>query len=120
MEQNMTEARKQFVRLNPTVGYEEDLGLVEEIELAFDFCLVCEAPLVRHVADKQADDLPVSDPSWLDAFNAAADESFEESFDALLSEDERPAATPSLPPIPARSELDALRAELRLHKRGAA
>jgi hypothetical protein len=111
MQQNMTEAQKQFVRLNPTVGYEQDTALENEIDLAIDFCLSCDAPLARFVAEKQVDDLPVSDPSWLDTFNAEADKSFGESFDALLREDEHRSAG---------DELDALRAELRRRNRGAA
>lgn len=97
MQQNMTETQKQFIRLNPTVGYEYDEALENEVDLAIDFCLICEAPLVRDAAGKEVDDLPLADPTWLDAFNAEAEQSFEASFD-----------------------LDALHEELRRRKKGAA
>lgn len=97
MQQNMTEAQKLFVRLNPTVGYEEDLGLGDEIDLAIDFQLVCEVPIVR-IDAREENCEGLSDPTWFERFNAEAEASFEMSF----------------------TELDAAPVRRRVLKRGAA
>lgn len=120
MQQNMTEAQKLFVRLNPTVGYGEKrkiskifaqpveesplLGLSEqelefEIEVLFTLELVTsEATIERRAAEKEIDDLLFADPTWLDLFDAEAEASFEMSF----------------------TELDAAPVRRRVLKRGAA
>ncbi len=122
MQQNLTTAQHEFIRLNPTVGYEQDTALDEEIDLAIDFQLECEAPPARIPAEKRVEAGSwIADPAWIERFNAEAEASFNRSFSELLGdEDKRPAATPSLPLIPSRHELAALRAELARRKKGAA
>lgn len=120
MQQNLTRAQREFVRLNPTVGYEQDTALDEEIDLAIDFQLECNTPIASFEAREENCERH-SDPTWIERFNAEAEASFNRSFSELLGdEDKRPAATPSLPPIPSQHELAARRAELVRRKKGAA
>lgn len=92
MQQHLTRAQREFVRLNPTVGYEQDAALEEEIELAFDFQLEAEAPIARFAAEKrgQADESRLSDPTWIERFDSEAEASFNRSFATLLDESPHP------------------------------